>query len=356
MSVIEKLRNQFEILCVDAILVYNEINCRYLSGFSYHDGAFLITKNAAHLLTDFRYGEAAEKAVSKFITVTTTKNRKEYIKEALSSSGCKRVGFEGSYVSFSDFNRLLSDYPDIEFIDIKDTLDKLRAVKSESEINSIKTAQGITDQAFSDLLGKLNVNMTEIEVAAELDYIMRRLGADGNAFSTIAVSGDASSLPHGVPRNVKLKHGFLTLDFGAMFNGYCSDMTRTVCIGRADDAMNKLYNTVLAAQRSALDFIKAGVLASDADKCARVIIESVDEYKSAFGHSLGHSVGLEVHESPSLSPRNTDIRLEVGNVVTVEPGIYLAGKYGCRIEDLVVVTESGIMNLTKSPKELIEIY
>ena len=196
--------------------------------------------------------------------------------------------------------------------------------------------------------------MTEIEVAAELEYAMRRAGADGLAFDTIAVSGDASALPHGTPRNVKLKNGFLTMDFGAKYQGYCSDMTRTIVIGKADEEIKKLYNTVLQAQLSALDYLKSGCDCGEADKIARDIIDV--DYKGLFGHSLGHAVGLFIHEAPGLSTRGFGNKLVTGNVVTVEPGIYLLGKYGCRIEDMVSITDNGIHNFTKSPKNLIEIF
>ena len=183
---------------------------------------------------------------------------------------------------------------------------------------------------------------------------MRRAGSEGPSFSTIAVSGDASALPHGVPRNVKLKPGFLTMDFGAKYCGYCSDMTRTVVIGKADNDIKKLYNTVLSAQTAALEYLAAGGRdAGEADAAARRIIDA--EYQGAFGHSLGHGVGLLVHESPALSPRSHGNILVSGNVVTVEPGIYLFGKYGCRIEDMVHICDNGIMNFTHSTKELIEI-
>ncbi len=220
----------------------------------------------------------------------------------------------------------------------------------------MQCAQDIADKAFSDLLGVLSPNMTEIEVAAELEYSMRKLGADGPAFDTIAVSGRASSVPHGTPRNVKLESGFLTMDFGAKYEGYLSDMTRTVVIGKADDEMKKLYNTVLLAQSKALDYLRAGVDAGEADKVARDIIDSVPEFKGTFGHSLGHSIGLLVHEQPGLSPRSFGTILCEGQVTSVEPGIYLFGKYGCRIEDMVAIEKNGVHNFTHSPKELIEIY
>ena len=356
MNKIERLRKALLAAAIDALLVLDEFNCKYLSGFTYHDGAFLVTEKSAHLLTDFRYIEAASKAVESEIKITQTRERTSYIKDILLSEKVKKLGFVGSSVTYSEFKKICCDFPDIELVDVTDILTDLRAVKYAEEIECIAKAQSIADEAFSELLKIISPNMTEIEVAAEIDYLMRRKGSEGPAFSTVAVSGDASSLPHGVPRNEKLKAGFLTMDFGAKYNGYCSDMTRTVSIGKADRDMKKLYETVLEAQRSALEFLKAGIIASKADEIARNIIDSVPEFKGAFGHSLGHSVGLEVHESPSLSPRSENTVLSAGNIVTVEPGIYLEGKYGCRIEDMVLITECGIHNFTQSDKDLIEIY
>ena len=197
--------------------------------------------------------------------------------------------------------------------------------------------------------------MTELDVAVELEYAMRKGGADSFAFETIAVSGDASALPHGTPRNVKLKSGFLTMDFGARVEGYCSDMTRTIVIGKADEDIKRLYNTVLKAQTEALAYLKEGADCGEADKIARDVIDSIPEYKGAFGHSLGHSVGLFIHESPRLYSRGFGRKLRAGEIVTVEPGIYLFGKYGCRIEDMVAITPDGIHNFAHSSKELIEI-
>ena len=231
-----------------------------------------------------------------------------------------------------------------------------RQIKDDEEIALMQKAQDITDHAFSEVVKHIKLDMTEIEVAAELEYFMRKAGASGLAFETIAVSGDASALPHGTPRNVKLREGFLTMDFGAKYKGYCSDMTRTIVIGKADDKIKKLYNTVLEAQRAGLAAVRAGGDCALCDKAARDIIDSHDEYRGAFGHSLGHGVGLFIHESPRLAKTASGRLLRVGEIVTVEPGIYLFGKYGCRIEDMVAVREDDIYNFTHSTKDLIEIY
>ena len=282
-------------------------------------------------------------------------DRKKVITDALADESCRKVGFEGNSVSFATFKRYCETYPSVEFVTIGGAIEELREVKDESEIALMQKAQDITDHAFGELVKRINTNMTEIEVAAELEYLMRRAGASGFAFDTIAVSGDASALPHGTPRNVKLKPGFLTMDFGAKYNGYCSDMTRTIVIGKADDEIKKLYNTVLEAQRLGLAAIKAGADCKECDDAARNYIDSFKEYNGAFGHSLGHGVGLFIHESPRVSKVGAGRKLRVGEIVTVEPGIYLYGKYGCRIEDMVAVTENGCYNFTHSTKELIEI-
>ena len=196
--------------------------------------------------------------------------------------------------------------------------------------------------------------MTEIEVAAELEYYMKRHGSEMPAFDTIAVSGKSSSQPHGVPANRKLEQGFFTMDYGAKINGYCSDMTRTIVIGKADDEMKKLYNTVLRAQTEAEAAVKSGADCGEIDKIARDIIYGAG-YEGRFGHGLGHGVGLLIHELPNQNMRSFGRKLVSGNVITVEPGIYLEGMYGCRIEDMLAVTDDGAVNLTNCTRELIEI-
>ena len=355
MTRLEKIRNTLAEKGLDALVVLDELNQQYLSGFAFTDGLLLITKKRALLITDFRYYEMAQNEAYPEFEVMMPDDRKKVITETLSDEGCRKVGFEGNSVSFATFKRYCETYPAVEFVTIGGAIEELREVKDESEIALMQKAQDITDHAFGELVKRINTNMTEIEVAAELEYLMRRAGASGFAFDTIAVSGDASALPHGTPRNVKLKPGFLTMDFGAKYKGYCSDMTRTIVIGKADDEIKKLYNTVLEAQRLGLAAIKAGADCKECDDAARNYIDSFKEYNGAFGHSLGHGVGLFIHESPRVSKVGAGRKLRVGEIVTVEPGIYLYGKYGCRIEDMVAVTENGCYNFTHSTKELIEI-
>lgn len=350
-----KLRNKMEELKVDATLVLDELNQHYLSEFAFTDGFLFVTNAKAYLVTDFRYYEMALNKANKSFEIIMPENRKEFLSKIISDLDIKTIGFEGGSVSYETYRRYCNDFPSCEFINIGDTIEVIRQIKSQDEIDKMQKAQDITDNALTSLLKVITPNMTELDVAVELEYAMRKGGADSFAFETIAVSGDASALPHGTPRNVKLKKGFLTMDFGAKFDGYCSDMTRTIVIGKADDDIKKLYNTVLRAQTEALNYLCEGADCGEADKIARDIINSIPEYNGAFGHSLGHSVGLFIHESPRLYSRGFGRKLIAGEIVTVEPGIYLFGKYGCRIEDMVAITKDGIHNFTHSPKELIEI-
>ena len=349
-----KLRNKMAELGVDAVIVLDELNQHYLSEFAFTDGLLFITKTRAYLITDFRYYEMALNSANKSFEVLTPDNRKEFLNKVISEEGIKTIGFEGGSVSYDTYRNYCDNYP-CEFVNIGDTIEVIRQIKSADEIEKMQKAQDITDAALAHLLKFITPNMTELEVAVELEYAMRKGGADSFAFETIAVSGDASALPHGTPRNVKLRPGFLTMDFGAKYQGYCSDMTRTIVIGKADEDIKKLYNTVLRAQTEALAYLREGADCGEADKVARDIIDSIPEFKGAFGHSLGHSVGLFIHESPRLYSRGFGRKLKVGEIVTVEPGIYLFGKYGCRIEDMVAITKDGIHNFTHSPKDLIEI-
>ena len=351
---IRQLQNELIKADADAILISSAVSHRYLAKFDNPDGYLIITTKNAYALEDFRYIEVAKKQLSEAYTVVELSRSRLYdhVNEIVDKEEIKTLLIEDLCMPLAQYKGLKEN--------VNATLDlagamvnSLREVKDETEIAKVKEAQRITDIAFDHVLKMITPDMTEKDVATELEYIMRKNGADDKSFDTIAVSGVNSSLPHGVPGDIKLNKGFLTMDFGALVDGYHADMTRTICIGKADAEMKKLYNTVLSAQLAALDVLKAGMLCSDADKVARDIIDK--EYKGCFGHSLGHSVGLEIHEGPNLSSLSNRILLP-GNIVTVEPGIYVEGKYGCRIEDLVVIQENSILNLTKSPKELIEIY
>lgn len=337
---------------MDALLVTNVRNQRWLTDFSFDDGYVLLTKKTSYLLTDSRFIEAAENG-AKGVTVLLMKGkRSEMFAELLDANGVKTVGFEDRWVSVSEYEELKKVFADYDLVPSGRLLEDLREYKDEDEIDKIVAAQRIAEKAFNHILGFINYDRTEQEVALELEFYMRSLGAEGTSFPTIAVSGRASSLPHGVPRPVKLEKGFFTMDYGALYGGYCSDMTRTVVIGKADADMKKLYNTVLEAQLRAEEAIAEGMTGAALDKIARDVIDAT-EYKGCFGHSLGHGVGMYIHEAPSVSASGGV--LGKGHVITIEPGIYVKGKYGCRIEDMAAIRENGVQILTNCPKQLIEL-
>lgn len=343
-----------------ALLVTSAINQRWLTGFDYTDGYVLVTHGKSYLITDFRYVEAARAEADPGFTVYMPERSSMLaaIGEMLAGEGATRVAIEDATLPVSDLDTYKEKFAGIEFVKGGSALlDGLREFKDADEIEKMKKAQDIADAAFTHILGYINPDRTEIDVALELEFFMRAHGAEAEAFQTIAVSGSASSKPHGVPRPVKLEKGFLTMDFGARYRGYCSDMTRTVVIGKADAEMKRLYSTVLKAQLSVLEALEAGERGCRRlDAIARDIIDGTEGYTGTFGHSLGHGVGMYIHENPRLSKAAPEgALLRVGQVFTDEPGIYISGKYGCRIEDMLTLTEDGLLNFAHSPKELIEL-
>lgn len=344
----------------DCALFFDEISSYYLSDFHTTDGAVVVGARETVSFADARYFEAFENAKKAgllsddVVPCLFTKNIFDTVAEFLSSIGARSVCLDPKLITVRQLDLLKEKCKGVEFGFLTDLCLKHRRVKTDAEVAKIKKAQAITDAAFTHIISFINESRTEIEVAAELEYFMRKNGAGGLAFDTIAVSGKNSSLPHGEPTGAILtKNSFLTMDYGAKYAGYCSDMTRTVVLGKADEEMKRIYNTVLTAQSEAMKFIKSGVSCRDADKAARDVIADAG-YGEYFAHSLGHSLGLEVHELPAASPRSEEI-LVAGNIVTVEPGIYIPGKYGVRIENMVLVTENGCENLTNSDNRLIEL-
>ena len=360
MSKLTKFKTQMAEQGFDAAIISSYVNIRYLTGFDYTDGYVLVTKNKSYVLTDFRYVEAARAAVdaNDFEILTPDTSMGVCMCSLLDENQCKTVAFEDATLAVATLERFKTALVGKELVPGASKIaDGLRLCKDIDEIEKMKKAQAITDAAFEHILKFLTPNTTEIEAALELEFFMRRMGSEGVAFDTIAVSGSASSLPHGVPRNVKLEKGFFTMDYGAKVDGYCSDMTRTVVIGKADAEIKKVYNTVLTAQKAAIEVIKEGTLCRECDKVARDIINNAG-YEGRFGHSLGHGVGMYIHEAPSLSGRAPeDMRLMRGHIVTAEPGIYIEGLYGCRIEDMLAIMPDGsTYDFTHSPKDLIELF
>ncbi|MBE6694005.1 MAG: aminopeptidase P family protein [Ruminococcaceae bacterium] len=363
MTHIERIWERMNKEGAEAIFVSSAINQFYVGGFDYTDGYVLVLPDKGYLLADFRYIEAAKAAIvesglGEFIEVVMPDTSMlRYVAGLLEKHGVKTVLYEERELTCAVRDRVEEIFGAVG-VEVKSGASAIfadtRRVKDADEIAKICRAQALTDAAFEHILGYINPDRTELDVALELEFFMRAHGSQGTAFETIAVSGSASSRPHGVPRPVKLEKGFLTMDFGARVDGYCSDMTRTVVIGKADDEMKRLYNTVLEAQTTAISSLYEGMTCSDADKVARDIIDNAG-YKGYFGHSLGHGVGLFIHEEPRFAATAGE-ELERGHVVTVEPGIYIEGKYGCRIEDMIAVQDDGsIIDLTHSPKELIEL-
>ena len=340
----------------EAILLTCVQSIRWLSGFNYTDGYALVTNENCYVFADFRYIEAARATVKAPSTVVMLEGGKKCASEYLAKHGIKRIYFEDRFMTCAELAEWKNAYPKIEFTEAGGRVDTLREFKDKDEVALIVAAQRIAEKAYDHILDYISPERTEVEVALELEYFMRSQGATGISFETIAVSGKASSLPHGVPRNIPLEKGFLTMDYGAEVDGYRSDMTRTVCIGKADEEMKLIYNTVLRAQLEAEKVLRAGYKCFDADKVARDIITEAG-YGPCFGHSLGHGVGLFIHEEPRLSPaKNLKTKLTPGHVITIEPGIYIEGKYGVRIEDMAYIEEDGSATiLTDCPKELTEL-
>ncbi|MDF2567675.1 MAG: yqhT [Oscillospiraceae bacterium] len=341
---------------IDAVLVTSSVNRHYFTGFESSAGTVLITREQSYLIIDFRYFEKAKREVTSCKVVLLESFQKQ-VSELFKKHRIQTVGIESFQITVNEFQELKQKFPDICFEqsnEVNCLVNRMRQIKTPTEVERMRQAQNITDQAFEHILNFIQIGKTEKQVATELEYHMKKLGADGFAFDTISVSGKNSSLPHGTPTDKALQKGdFLTLDFGAKVDGYCSDMTRTVCLGSPDELQKKVYQTVLKAQSLAFEKIVPGEICRVIDEAARSYIYQ-QGFEGCFGHGLGHAVGLEIHETPCFNIRD-ESRLEPGMVITVEPGIYIEDHFGVRIEDMVIVTEKGYQNMTKSVKELISL-
>ncbi len=341
---------------IESILITSDINRRYFTGMKSSAGTILAFREKAYLIIDFRYIEKA-RAVVKNAEVIEQKKLTLQLQQLLREHSVRSMAIESQTMTVSELAMYRRALPDVEIIDtdvLSNAVSALRTVKNEYELDCIRKAQEIAERAFDSILTFIKVGVTEREIALELDRQMLVNGAEGISFETIALAGANTSMPHGVPSDKKVGNGeFVLMDFGAVYNGYHSDMTRTVCVGEPSDEMKAVYDVVLQAQLACLENAKAGMSASDLDKIARDIISDAG-YGDCFGHSLGHGVGMEIHEKPTAAPSSKEI-LKAGAVVTVEPGIYLAGKFGVRIEDFVILTENDNVNLTKSAKNIISL-
>ena len=351
---IERVRNIIDSLNADGLIVYSPYNRRYLSGFTGSTGYVIISKDKMGFVTDFRYVNQAGLECKGFEIIENKNPVEDYLADVIRKYNIKKLAYEDSYMTVNFYNKLKNKLYDVELVPLLEAEGKIRIIKDSEELEYIEKAASIADKAFEHLLGYIKPGITEKVIGLELEFFMKKNGASKLSFDSIVASGWRSSLPHGMATDKIINSGdLLTLDYGCVYNGYCSDMTRTIVVGKADEKQREIYNVVLKAQTEALLHIKAGVLGKDIDKVARDIIKDAG-YGDYFGHGLGHGVGLAVHEEPRLSQLG-ETPLEVNMVVTDEPGIYIPDFGGVRIEDLVVVGHDGPIVLSKSPKELIEL-
>ena len=348
----ELLRQMFASIGVEAFLVTFQPHLRYLSHFSGSNGIGLVTQKGTTHVTDGRYREQVKQEVTGWTTIISDGSLLEPLESRKLLRAGLRVGFDGNTVSLSQYRQIRKRFPLVKFLPKAETIERICARKDPDEIALIRRAVAITDTVFDEILPLIKPGVREADIAAEITYRQRRHGADGDAFEPIVASGKRSALPHGRATSKKIRNGeLLTLDFGCVVSGYHSDMTRTVGIGRLPQELRTLYRTVLEAQRLASDHVRPGIGCRDVDRIARDHIASAG-YGKYFQHSLGHGIGLQIHEHPRLSVQSKGM-LEAGNVITIEPGIYLPDTGGVRIEDDLVVTPSGHEILNASPKELI---
>ena len=337
----------------DGLLLTSRYSRYYGAQFDIAEGVAVVSAKGCRYFTDSRYIESAQKGIDGFEVIEMSRANpfSKLINEAIADFGITALGFEEEYLTVAEL-RAYESKLNAKLVPMNDAINGFRSVKEDWEIEIMRQAQAITDKAFSEVLGKIKTGMTEKQLQAELIYCLYKNGADGLAFDPIVVSGPNTSLPHGVAGDRVICEGdFITMDFGAAYRGYCSDMTRTVAVGYATEEMKTVYNTVLAAQMAGIAVSRAGVTGKEVDAAARQVITDAG-YGAYFGHGYGHSLGMEVHELPSCSPGG-EKTMQVNVLSSAEPGIYLPGKFGVRIEDVVIFKEDGCENITKSPKNLI---
>ncbi len=355
MNHFRQIAEKLDAFGIDAMLLTCEANRFYASGFhsAGTDGVALVTRQKAYYFTDSRYTEAAARVVrdAEIAEVRAGRGYGALLREAVESQNIRRMGCEDAYMTVRDYEAYRKALP-CELVPATELLLELRRVKDPQEQEIMIAAQRIAEKALEEILNEIRPGVTEKEIAARLQYLMLHYGAENMSFDPIVVSGPNGSLPHGVPSEKTVQRGeFVTMDFGCIYHGYCSDMTRTVAVGFVTDEMRKVYETVLSAQAAGIAAARAGASGKTVDGAARAVIAAAG-YGSFFGHSFGHGVGVEIHESPNASPLN-DAPLPAGAVISAEPGIYLPGKLGVRIEDVLILKEDGCRDITKAPKELL---
>lgn len=338
---------------VNGLLLTSRYSRYYGAEFDIAEGVAIVSAKGCRYFTDSRYIEAAQNGLKGFEVIMVDREHPytKLLNEAIADFGITTLGFEEVYLTVAEFDSY-SQKLNAKLVPFNSKIYDLRAVKEAWELELMRKAQAIADTAFTEVLTKIKVGMTEKELQAELIYCLLKNGGEGLSFDPIVVSGPNTSLPHGVATDRVIREGdFITLDFGVLYKGYCSDMTRTVAVGYATEEMEKVYNTVLQAQLAGIAASRAGVPGKDVDAAARQVIADAG-YGPYFGHGYGHSLGMEVHESPSPNPGGERI-MEENMIASAEPGIYLPGKFGVRIEDVVIFKQGGVENITHSPKELI---
>ncbi len=349
---LERLRHALADLGADAFITDHQPNRRYLTGFTGSAGTVLITADRALLITDFRYLEQAANQAPAFDIINNERKMLEAVAQQVKALGVKRLAFEKQHVSYAAYEEWRQAFAGVELVPTSGLVERLRIIKDEAELAIVREAVRIADDAFTHILGYIKPGVREIDVALELEFFMRKQGASAAAFDIIIASGKRGALPHGAASDKRIEAGELvTLDFGAIYKGYCSDITRTVAVGEPSAKLREIYEIVRKAQLAGVEGIKPGMTGREADALTRDVIAAAG-YGEAFGHSTGHGFGLEVHEWPNLSALS-DMVLEPGMLVTVEPGIYLSDIGGVRIEDDVLITGSGCEILTQSTKELL---
>ncbi len=350
---LERLRAELDARELDAVLIAKPENRAYLSGFTGSAGLLLISRDRAALITDFRYIEQATAQAPAFDVVKMESTNQAALARLVDEWGVSRLGFEGDFLTVDDHRNYQQAAAGCQWTSITGLVEGLRMIKDETEIELMRKAAAIADDAFAQILPLIKPGVLERDLATELEYRMKKLGAEGVAFETIVASGVRSSLPHGVASDKPLEQGDLvTFDFGALYQGYCSDMTRTVMVGEPTDKQREIYGIVLEAQKRGVAACRPGITGKELDAVCRSYIAEKG-YGEYFGHGTGHGVGRFIHEGPRVSQRGGDVVLQPGMVVTVEPGIYLPGWGGVRIEDMLLITESGAESFTHSPKELL---
>jgi Xaa-Pro aminopeptidase len=349
---LQEVRKQLENSRLDALLVSHLPHVRYLTGFSGSNGLCIITRQNQYFLTDRRYRDQVKSELKGFVISIAGVGLLEAARQFHNLNRRKRIGFESQYMSVATLGNLKKLFPHSSVVPVRSVIESIAAVKDEAEIGFIQRAVDVTDRVFQKILGLLKAGISELEVSAEISYWHKRYGAEGDAFEPIVASGSRGALPHGRASEKKIRKGdFVTLDFGCRCNGYNSDLTRTVAVGRPGARAKKMYRVVLEAQCKAIDASQAGARARDLDRLARNHIKR-EGFGRYFSHSLGHGLGIEIHEQLRLSASSKEI-LKAGNVVTIEPGIYVPGFGGVRIEDDIVIRQNGCEVLNIAPKELI---